>query len=50
MMMHSVVVIDNAIVFNISYPSRTALPTGEVVMFYNKYLTEREYYEKGENA
>lgn len=43
--MHSVVVIDGIIVFNISYPNRRALPTDEVITFYNKYLEERKEYE-----
>lgn len=45
MLMHSVVVIDNVIVYNISYPHKFALPYNEVIKFYNEYLEERRTFE-----
>lgn len=46
MLMHSVVVIDGQIVFNVSYVSKIPLPTGDVNRLYNEYLKEKEEHEQ----
>ena len=42
--MHSVVIKDNAIVFNVSYRSTMALPSQNVMKLYEEYLEERKSY------